>query len=72
MEYRVPATIVGNPDPGAALMFNFTKIRCPLKVKIHHPTQGTPEIPNLDPNFVMLKGQISLKRIIIDTGNLMS
>lgn len=67
MKYRVPATIVWNP--GAALMFNFTKIRCQLKVKIHHPTQGTPEIPNLDPNFVMLKGQISLKRIIIDTAN---
>lgn len=68
MKYRVPATIVGNP--GAALMFNFTKIRCQLKVKIHHPTQGTSEIPNLDPNFVMLKGQISLKRKIkIDTAN---
>ena len=64
----VPANIVGNP-PGAALMFDFTKIRCPLKVKIHHPTQGTSEIPNLDPNSVMLKGQISLKRIIIDTAN---
>lgn len=64
----VPANIVGNP-PGAALMFDFTKIRCPLKVKIHHPTQGTSEIPNLDPNSVMLKDQISLERIIIDTAN---
>jgi len=64
MEYRVPATIVGNP--GAALMFNFTKIRCQLKVKIHHPTQGTSE-ESYDP--VKLKDSIDLRKIIIDTAN---
>jgi hypothetical protein len=64
MEYEVPSTIVGNP--GAALMFDFTKIRCPLKVKIHHPNQGTSE-ESYDP--VKLKDSISLRKIKIDTAN---
>lgn len=64
MKYRVPAAIVGNP--GAALMFDFTKIRCPLKVNFHHPTQGTSE-ESYEP--VKLKDSISLRKIKIDTAN---
>ena len=63
-EYEVSANMVKNP--GAALMFSFTKIRCPLKVKIHHPTASVPE-ESYEP--VKLKDSIDLRKIIIDTAN---
>lgn len=64
MEYEVSANMVENP--GSALMFGFIKIRCPLKVKIHHPTASVPE-KSYEP--VKLKDSISLRKIKIDTAN---